>query len=213
MNIIRLPLSEIKKPERNVRIHTEKQLQEFARSITMFGQIRPIVIDEDNTILAGAGCYETLMKLERTEGDFYKVEGLSENQKKKLMITDNKIFGLGIDDLDTFNTFLDELQNDLDIPGYDEDILLSMVAVADEVTEKIGEYGTIDEEEIAAISASRERKEKLMSSPPVEPSVASEPNHDTTPVHSGETTEPQAETTTDIKRHVACPKCGEKIWL
>ena len=46
------------KPEKNVRIHTEQQLREFERSVRMFGQIRPIVVDENNVILAGNGLYE-----------------------------------------------------------------------------------------------------------------------------------------------------------
>ena len=46
-----------------------------------------------------------------------------ENQKKKLMIADNKIFSLGIENLETLNSFLEDLQGDLDIPGFDEEIL------------------------------------------------------------------------------------------
>ena len=43
-------ISELKRPERNVRMHTDKQLVEFRRSVEMFGQIRPIVIDENNVL-------------------------------------------------------------------------------------------------------------------------------------------------------------------
>lgn len=205
MNVIRLPLSDIKPPERNVRIHTEKQLREFGRSVTMFGQIRPIVIDDDNMILAGVGLYETLVLLGKTEGDFYRVEGLTENQKKKLMIADNKIYGLGIDDLDTFNAFLDELQHDLDIPGYDEDILKSMVAAAEEVSQKIGEYGTVGTNELADMKAAGERKESMMSAPV--PPPKNDPEAETTPSES------PAEEPADVERFVICPKCGEQICL
>ena len=55
MNVTRKLLSELRRPERNVRMHTDKQLKEFRRSIEMFGQIRPIVVDEDGVILAGDG--------------------------------------------------------------------------------------------------------------------------------------------------------------
>ena len=196
MNVVRLPLTEVKKPERNVRIHTEKQLHEFGRSITMFGQIRPIVIDENNIIMAGVGCYETLQMLGHTEGDFYKLSGLSENQKKKLMIADNKIYGLGIDDLDTFNAFLDELKHDLDVPGFDESILRSMVADADEISKRIGEYGTVSEEDIAGINAGSQKKDALMSAPS---------NNDTD-------TEPPV-TEVEVNRQIICPHCNGEIWL
>lgn len=85
---------------------------------------------------------------------------LSENDKKKLMIADNKTYALGIDNLDTLNEFLEELQGDLDIPGYDEEILKQMVADADEITEKISEYGTLDDEEIQKIKETNERREQ-----------------------------------------------------
>ena len=53
MEIITMKLVDLVKPEKNVRIHTEQQLKEFQRSVKMFGQIRPIVVDENNVILAG----------------------------------------------------------------------------------------------------------------------------------------------------------------
>ena len=196
MQITKMPLSELKRPERNIRIHTEKQLREFERSITMFGQIRPLVVDETNTILAGVGCYETLLRMEKDTADVYKIENLTENQKKKLMIADNKLFGLGIDDLETLNTFLEELSEDLDIPGYDAELLRSMIADAEEVTQKLGEYGTIDDDEITAIKAAGERKEVLMNKRPVE-----EPLREENPAPA------------DVRKSVICPKCGEEIWL
>lgn len=55
MNVTRKLLSELRRPERNVRMHTDKQLKEFRRSIEMFGQIRPIVADEDGDTLSEYG--------------------------------------------------------------------------------------------------------------------------------------------------------------
>ena len=63
MEVIKMKLADLVKPEKNVRIHTEQQLKEFQRSVTMFGQIRPIVIDENNVILAGNGLYDTLVAM------------------------------------------------------------------------------------------------------------------------------------------------------
>ena len=58
------------------------------------------------------------------------------------------------------NEFLEELDGDLDIPGFDEEILKQMVANADEITEKISEYGTLDEEEVRKIKEANERREQ-----------------------------------------------------
>lgn len=205
MKQITLKLADIVPPKKNIRIHTEKQLEEFERSIKMFGQIRPIVVDENNTILAGNGLYETLIRMEKKEALVYKYEDLTEAQKKKLMIADNKIFSLGIENLDTLNEFLEELNGDLDIPGFDEEILKQMVADADEVTEKISEYGTLDDEEIRQIkvaNAKREQKE----------SAGAEMARDILEVANKNTE--QKEPDQELSRQsIVCPKCGEQIWL
>ena len=39
MNVIKMNIDDIKSPERNVRIHSKKQIEEFKRSVSMFGQI------------------------------------------------------------------------------------------------------------------------------------------------------------------------------
>lgn len=206
MKITTMKLSDLKKPEKNVRIHTEQQMKEFERSVTMFGQIRPIVVDEDNVILAGNGLYDALVSMGKDTADVYKYDNLTENQKKKLMIADNKIFSLGIENLDTLNSFLEELQGDLDIPGFDEEILRQMVSDAEDVTEKIAEYGILDDKEIQSIKESTARKGQQMPERHTEPEV---PGTATSELIKEE----QDEETTEIKKFVICSKCGEKIWL
>lgn len=204
MNVVKMPLSTLKRPERNVRMHTEKQLKEFERSVTMFGQIRPIVVDDERTILAGNGLYETLLRMGWTEADVLQMQDLSDSQKKKLMLADNKIYGLGVDDLDSFDAILNELQDDLDIPGFDEELLKSMVSQASEVTEKLQEYGTLDDEEIGEIRVARERKEQYMAAESEEP--ADEPEDAAVATPAVEEREP-------VRQYVICPHCGEKVWL
>lgn len=206
-------LSELVQPDKNIRIHTEKQLKEFEKSVRMFGQIRPIVIDENNVILAGNGLYETLVRMGREEAECYQYADLTENQKKKLMIADNKIFSLGIENLDTLNNFLVDLQGDLDIPGFDEDILKQMVSDADEITEKISEYGTLDPEEIQNIKDNNERREQKAAE-----QVLERPQENSTMPVINTTEDPvirqeENESTTEIQKFLICPKCGEKVWL
>lgn len=206
MKLIKKRLSDLKKPEKNVRIHNENQLKEFERSLKMFGQLRPIVIDEKNVILAGNGLYDTMVRLGFKDAECYQVNDLTENQKKKLMIADNKIFSLGIENLDTLNQFLEDLKDDLDIPGYDEEILKQMVSDAEEVTEKLSEYGTLDAEEIQNIKDKGNVSQAAIA--PTDPV-----GEQVTPASTGVITEEQDETTADVRRFVLCPKCGEKIWL
>ena len=211
MKQLTLKLSELVRPERNIRIHTEKQLEEFERSVRMFGQIRPIVVDEKNTILAGNGLYETLLRMGEEQALVYKYEDLTESQKKKLMIADNKIFSLGIENLDTLNHFLEELNGDLDIPGFDEEILKQMVADADEVTEKISEYGTLDEEEIQQIKEANEKREqKELESASEEGKAIVQTD---LPQQGGQSATMESPESAETRRFVICPKCGEQIWL
>ena len=140
MNIVTMELSELRLPEKNVRKHPEQQIKEFIRSVKMFGQTRPIVVDENKVILIGNGLYKAMEKLGAHTAEVLVRDDLSEQDKKKLMIADNKIYSLGIDDLDTINDFIKELL-DYDVPGFDEELLEMMMADADEVTERITEYG------------------------------------------------------------------------
>ena len=158
MKACKMKLSQLQMPERNVRIHTEQQIREFEKSVKMFGQLRPLVVDENNTILAGNGLFATMKKMGFEKADVYKFDDLTENQKKKLMIADNRIFTLGIENLETLNEFLDELSGDLEIPGFDEEILRQMTADAQQVTEEIAAYGTLDPEEVQKIKDNAARK-------------------------------------------------------
>ena len=194
-------LSELKRPERNVRMHTDKQLTEFRRSVEMFGQIRPIVIDENNVMLAGNGLYETLLSMGRTEADCYVVEGLTENEKKKLMLADNRIFDLGVDDMKAFDEFIAELGDDLDVPGFDDELLRSLVANEAEIDEMMSSYGLITEDKKEEIACAAETYRKAEAERAAQP----EPAPDAAAV--------SAEAAQPVGKYVACPKCGEKIWL
>jgi len=206
MKVVRKKLAELHRSERNVRIHSDKQLAEFRRSIEMFGQIRPIVIDEGGTILAGNGLYEALHIMERTEADCYVAAGLSESQKKKLMLADNRIFSLGVDDLQGFDEIIAGL-DDLDVPGYDEDLLKTLTADLNDADEMLAGYGIIGDEAKAGMKKAEDRyaqksEEFTQGAEEVNPAPAP-------PVEAA-----VEERTAELdRRYIICPKCGEKIWL
>lgn len=216
MQTLKMKLADMNKPEKNVRNHTERQLQEYERSVRMFGQIRPIVVDENNEIMIGVGLYDTLVRLGYEEADVYQLVDLTPAQKKKLMIADNKIFNLGVENLEVLNEFIEELKDDLDIPGFDEDILKEMVADAEEVTETIMGYGKLDEEEIKEIRDIGEKQEekaeriRLESKTPENGSMQEKkPAESANRIINDNMDDEKA----DVQKFVVCPKCGEKIWL
>lgn len=118
MKVVDKNVADLKHVEGNTRLHSKRQLREYVRSIEMFGQIRPLVIDENNVVLAGNGLLAALRMMGATTVACHVVAGLSEKQKKKLMLADNKIFQLGEDDPFAFEEALRELSGDIDIPGY-----------------------------------------------------------------------------------------------
>lgn len=199
MKVVKKPLSELHPPERNVRLHTDKQLKEFRRSVEMFGQIRPIVIDEGGTILAGNGLFEAMKSMGRVDADCYVVTGLTEAQKKKLMLADNRVFNLGVDDMEALDAFVQELKDDLDIPGFEEDLLQAMVMEAEEATQALLEYGTIEPKQAEVIQQTHEKyqvQEEAAAEQAEEVALARPPQQEETP-----------------GRFVLCSKCGERIWL
>lgn len=202
MKIVRKKIDELQRPEKNLRLHTEKQLIEFERSIKMFGQIRPIVIDEHNIMLAGNGLYETLLRLGHTEADCYVVEGLNEQQKKKLMLSDNRIFDLGVDDLATFDSFILDLKNDLDVPGYDEEMLRSLVMDAAEAVDLLTSYGTVPPERVDEIRETEERYK-----------TREEADARNAQLREAAGVGEAYKAEVAEQKYLLCPKCNEKIWL
>jgi len=206
MKVTRMKLANLKSPEKNVRIHSEKQVKEFVRSLESFGQIRPIVVDESYTILAGNGLYAALMAKGETEADVLVMKGLSENEKKKLMLADNKIYSLGVDDMDVFEEFLKDLGDDLEIPGYDLELLETITADMKDVDEMLSGYGTVDESTKERIADTAQRYE-------VKGAEHASDAEEIKPAQQPTETPSEGEHKPLPKRFVQCPKCGERIWL
>jgi hypothetical protein len=206
MKIVKKKLTDLHPAERNVRIHSEKQVTEFVRSLESFGQIRPIVVDEGNTILAGNGLYAALMAKGETSADCYVMTGLSENEKKKLMLADNKIYSLGVDDMDVFEQFLKELGDDLEIPGYDEELLKTITAGLEDVDEMLSGYGTVTEQTKQQIASTAEKYE-------AQSAQHAEAAEEIKPASPAPVTPAEGPQEALPKRFIQCPKCGERIWL
>lgn len=65
MQVVTKSLADLHEAPKNVRKHTDKQIKEYVRSLEMFGQIKPIVIDEHGEIIAGNGLFLALRAMER----------------------------------------------------------------------------------------------------------------------------------------------------
>ncbi len=75
----------------NPRTHSKSQLRQIADSIKAFGFANPILVDENNVIIAGHGRLLAAKELALTEIATIVLPGLREAQKSALRIADNKI--------------------------------------------------------------------------------------------------------------------------
>ena len=221
MQIVKKNLSELTRNTKNVRRHSNKQIAEYKRSLEKFGQVRPMVIDEKGVIIAGNGMYDALIEMGRTEADCYVVNGLSENDKIKLMLADNKVFELGITDLENFEDLIAGLNGDFDIPGYDDDLLNLIIADTKKVTESIVDYGKIDNSDEYKYNPDSTPNYGNYGQPantepvysPVRKDVETGEFVPSVPVKVEPRETPREDLPVEERPYVICPKCGEKIWL
>lgn len=83
-----------------------------AESIRQCGYIAPIIVDEDGAILAGHTRYKALKKLGRDWAEVIVKDGLTEEQKKKYRLLDNKTGELASWDLDLLSNEIEGLDFD-----------------------------------------------------------------------------------------------------
>lgn len=215
MTITNIPLSELKPNSRNVRIHSAKQIEEYKRSLQKNGQLKPIICDEDNVIWIGNGLYEAMVALGMTEAACFVKTGMTEKEKLKMMMADNKVYELGLTDHDAIDEILKDLNGDFDIPGYDDSLLETITMTFEETDDFVTSYGTFTPEDISGIRKNEgkvENAEKAAGSPENAPQSSDvltpiSEQSSATAAAGGSGTEPET------GRYIICPHCGERICL
>ena len=194
MKLEQVSIADLKHPEKNVRKHPEPQVREIARSVEMFGQTRPVVIDEDGLILAGNGLVLAFKHLDRDKVHVLQKNGLTDKRKKKLMLADNKTYSLGHDDPEAQYDILKEIIGedlDFEVPGFDPDVLSSLVADNQQVDDIVNSYGK-------EIEKQPEKDKKSF--------FEQNQNQNEDPGKEG----PEI---VDNRKEARCPHCGEVIWV
>lgn len=106
MKLQTLKIKDIHPYERNAR-KNDQAVDAVAKSIEQCSYVAPIVVDENHVILAGHTRWKAMKKLGRTECECIVKDGLTEEQKKKYRLLDNKTNELA--DWD-FELLADELE-------------------------------------------------------------------------------------------------------
>lgn len=210
MQTVRMKLSELHKTDKNIRMHSEKQIQEYVRSLQMFGQTRPFVATEDGEILVGNGMYDAMLAMGAEEGDVYVIAGLSKAERRKLMLADNKVYELGITNVAALDDILADLGKDFDVPGYDADLLETLSASTFEADDLVGDYGT---DEIEFAPKRQETPVTYADDPTPQYAPPVRVNGEFLPPEAKVEAEAETEAEAPAGRYIICPHCGEKIWL
>lgn len=119
-----IKIDDVRVYERNARTHSDEQIEQICQSIKEFGFTNPILIDENNVLIAGHGRTEAAKKLGIKEAPAIRLAGLTETQIKALRIADNQLaLNAGWDDelLAIELQELDEIGFDLDLTGFSFD--------------------------------------------------------------------------------------------
>lgn len=114
MELQTLKIKDIHPYERNAR-KNDQAVDAVAKSIEQCSYVAPIVVDENHVILAGHTRWKALKKLGRTECECIVKDGLTDEQKKKYRLLDNKTNELAEWDYD----LLAEELTELDFEGFD----------------------------------------------------------------------------------------------
>lgn len=130
--IERRKIDKLKPYPRNPKTHSPEQIDALAKIIQEFGFTRPVLIDEEDMILAGHGATKAGQKLDMDEVPVIVLKGLSDAQKRAVVIADNQASELGGWDKDLLKLELGELQRlnyDLNLTGFSPESLVSYLVV------------------------------------------------------------------------------------
>lgn len=105
--------------ERNARTHSDEQIKQICRSINEFGFINPVLVDENDTIIAGHGRVEAAKKIMMAEVPVIVLKGLTDEQRRAYVIADNRLAMNAGWDVELLKFEVDELL----AGGFDVDLL------------------------------------------------------------------------------------------
>src|SRR5262245_56080602 len=86
-----LTIEALQSRKNNPRTHSAHQIRQIRNSIETFGFVNPILIDRTNTVVAGHGRLAAAKLLGMTAVPTIRLEDLTDDQIRALVIADNKI--------------------------------------------------------------------------------------------------------------------------
>jgi ParB-like chromosome segregation protein Spo0J len=91
LEITYLPPTSLKPDPRNPRVHSDKQVRKIAQSIQSFGFNVPLLIDDQQKVIAGHGRLMAARKMGWDTVPTIKLGHLTELQRMAFLIADNRL--------------------------------------------------------------------------------------------------------------------------
>lgn len=91
MNFENRPTNSLRPYAGNARPHSPKQIKQIARSIERFGFNNPVLVDDDDQIIAGHGRVEAAKLLNMKTVPTVRLSHLSETEKRAYILADNRL--------------------------------------------------------------------------------------------------------------------------
>ena len=132
-----VPISRLKPCANNARTHSRKQIRLIADSIRRFGFVTPVLIDDNDQIIAGHGRVAAAKLLDIAGVPVLRVSHLSEVEKRAYILADNKLAELAGWDNEILAI---ELQGLIDV-SFDVDVTGFSTADVDFVLDQAAEAG------------------------------------------------------------------------
>lgn len=115
---------------RNARTHSDEQVAQIAASIKEWGWTVPVLIDDENTLIAGHGRLLAAQRLGLSEVPAMKAGGWSDAQKQAYILADNQLPQNAGWDTELLKIELEDLTEsgfELGVIGFDPDYLSSVM--------------------------------------------------------------------------------------
>ena len=127
----RWSIERLKPYANNPRVHSEADIDKIVASIIEFGWTRPVLVDEEGTLIAGHACLLAAIQLRLPSIPVIVARGWSDAEKNAYRVADNQLAALGNWDFDRLHNELQKLQSDgfaLGLTGFDPDRLETILA-------------------------------------------------------------------------------------
>lgn len=91
LSVVYQNLVDLKPRKSNPRTHSKKQIAQIADAIRQFGFTNPILVDEDNGIIAGHGRAEGAKQVGLAQVPTVRLSDMSEAEIRAYVIADNRL--------------------------------------------------------------------------------------------------------------------------